>query len=195
MSLALQTVCAIAAPPEVVWRVLTDFPAVKEWNPVLSIARGTCAEGAMILLLVRLPNRPPLSIPARVLSARPQQELRWKGSIPGLFAGEHFFRLVGQADGTTFLTHGEVFSGLIANLVMTRALQEESRQAYEMMNAGLKARAEALWAAEQTEEPTPTTEDRSNKGTNATANADSNADATADRTCDGTANPAPGGAQ
>lgn len=144
MSVALQTVCAIEAPPATVWRVLTDFAALKDWQPILSVARGRPEEGSWMLLIARLSGRPPLSIPCRLLAVRPEQELRWRGSVPGLFAGEHFFRLVGQADGTTFVTHGEVFSGMLANLVMTHGMQEDAKAAYEAINAGLKARAEAL---------------------------------------------------
>ncbi|CCG08410.1 SRPBCC domain-containing protein [Pararhodospirillum photometricum] len=142
MSSAVQTVCEINAPPSQVWQVLTDFPRIGTWNTVLQSIRGRAETGAFLLLTVKLEGRPVLFIPARVTECRPETELVWRGSLPGLFAGDHFFRLQAQPDNTTLLTHGEVFSGLLADTVMTPALRETSRRAYEAINTGLKAEVE-----------------------------------------------------
>ena len=39
----------IAAEPEEVWAVITDAPNYKNWNPVITNAVGTYAEGATII--------------------------------------------------------------------------------------------------------------------------------------------------
>ncbi|HEX5614496.1 MAG TPA: SRPBCC family protein, partial [Acidimicrobiia bacterium] len=46
----LHTERTIAAPPEVVWDVLTDFPAQPEWNPsiVSIVAEGPLQAGTRI---------------------------------------------------------------------------------------------------------------------------------------------------
>ncbi|GEO80354.1 SRPBCC domain-containing protein [Pararhodospirillum oryzae] len=146
MSSAVQTTCLIQAPPALVWRLLTDFPAYGSWNPVLPSIRGKAQKGAWIMLTIRMPGRPPVPVPARLTVVRPESELQWRASVPGMVAGDHFFRLTPQGDGATLLVHGEVFSGLLADTIMGRAVQEASREAYEGINAALKAHAEALAA-------------------------------------------------
>jgi len=73
----------------------------------------------------------------------PGQEVRWRGSlpIPGLFTGEHYFRLEPQAGGSTRFVHGENFSGLL--LPVLGGILAATQQGFEAMNAALKARAEA----------------------------------------------------
>jgi hypothetical protein len=80
-----------------------------------------------------------------VLVAEPAKELRWRGQVllPGLFDGEHYFRLTPEVDGTTFLTHGEVFSGLLSRRIFTPAIRDATLKGFEAMNSALKARAEA----------------------------------------------------
>ena len=54
-----------------------------------------------------------------VLMNEPNRELRWKGKFlfPGLFDGEHFFRIGITPDGAVLFQQGEVFSGLLVALV------------------------------------------------------------------------------
>ena len=51
-------------------------------------------------------------IPVKVLVVEPCREIRWRGGIPGVFEGEHYFRFHRQANGTR-VEHGERFSGVI----------------------------------------------------------------------------------
>jgi hypothetical protein len=143
---AVQTVCAIAAPAATVWAVLTDFPAMGAWNPFIPAISGTARPGHRLTVTVRPSGRAPMTFRPDVLVAEPERELRWRGRmlLPGLFDGEHYFRLTPEADGTTFLTHGEIFSGLLVGALFSPALRDATQAGFEAMNAALKARAEAL---------------------------------------------------
>jgi uncharacterized protein YndB with AHSA1/START domain len=46
MTAELRTFVDIDATPERVWQVLTDLPAYAEWNPFITRAEGTFAEGS-----------------------------------------------------------------------------------------------------------------------------------------------------
>ncbi|MCF8480594.1 MAG: SRPBCC domain-containing protein [Rhodospirillum sp.] len=144
---AIQTVVAINAPPAVVWAVLTDFPAMGAWNPFLPALSGAAKKGARLTVTVKPPGRPPMAFRPQVLVAEPEKELRWRGQVllPGLFDGEHYFKLTAEVDGTTFLTHGEVFSGLLGRWIFTPALRDATLEGFEIMNKALKARAEAAF--------------------------------------------------
>ena len=78
-----------------------------------------------------------------VLAAAPSQELRWVGhnGVPGLFDGEHRFRIEPLAADRVRFVQEERFTGLLAPLVL-RFIERSTRQGFEAMNLALKARAE-----------------------------------------------------
>lgn len=79
----------------------------------------------------------------KVLVAEPNTELRWLGRllIPGLFDGEHYFRLSSLGSNRTRLVHGERFSGVLVPFAKS-SLESATRAGFEAMNKALKARAE-----------------------------------------------------
>jgi uncharacterized protein YndB with AHSA1/START domain len=58
MTFAIDETLEIAAPPEKVWEVLTDFSAYKEWNPFVVQARCELTPGGAIDMQVQLKNKP-----------------------------------------------------------------------------------------------------------------------------------------
>jgi len=80
-----------------------------------------------------------------VQTAERPRELRWLGrlGIPGLFDGEHRFRIEGVETDSVRFVQEEHFTGLLAPLVL-RFVERGTRQGFEAMNQALKARAEQL---------------------------------------------------
>jgi len=64
-----------------------------------------------------------------------EDELRWRGGIPGLFEGEHYFR-VAATEGGTALDHGERFTGVLGARV-ARAVRPVVDAAYQREAAAL----------------------------------------------------------
>ena len=125
------------------WDVLTDFSAYREWNPYMEI-EGTLRVG--INLTVRMGadrgrGRGTVFKPA-VLPAVPGEELRWLGKLGlgGIVDSEHFFILKRNADGSTHLTHGERYSGVL--VALARGRSAKGGAAYEAFNQALKRRVE-----------------------------------------------------
>jgi hypothetical protein len=79
----------------------------------------------------------------RVLVCDAKRELRWKGKllVPGLFDGEHYFKLAPSGPGATVFEQGEVFSGALVPL-FRRSLDGATRQGFVAMNEALKREAE-----------------------------------------------------
>lgn len=101
-----------------VWAALTDFSSYRAWNPAIRSIEGTLAEGMCLRLnlrreALRAPWHGParalkafafrawcamndMRIPVRVTKVRPGREMRWMGtlSVPNMFTGEHYFRLI-----------------------------------------------------------------------------------------------------
>jgi len=134
----------IEAPPEVVWRVLTDFAAYPEWNPFIVRIEGDLTVGQILDLTIQPPGRRAMTFRPKVLRCEPNRELRWLGHflVPGLFDGEHAHQLDGLETGRTRYRQSEAFRGLLVPL--TGRLLAATQQGFDAMNTALKARAEML---------------------------------------------------
>lgn len=139
----LRTETVIAARPATVWHILTDTARYPEWNPFIRRLEGPLVAGGRITATIQPLGRRAMTFRPLLLRVEPERELRWLGRVllPGLFDGEHVFRLLPEAGGTR-LIHEEMFSGLLTRLIRA----EPFRPSFEAMNAALKARAEAAGA-------------------------------------------------
>jgi predicted N-acetyltransferase YhbS len=141
----IETTVTIAAPPERVWAVLTDFARMPDWNPLIGAIGGPLHVGARLSVLIALPGRPATRFRPLVLAADPGRELRWRGSLvlPGLFDGEHYFLLQPDGAGGVRVVHGEVFTGLLVGVIMRSGMVSATREGFEAVNRALKREAEA----------------------------------------------------
>jgi hypothetical protein len=137
-SRTIDTTVDINAGPDAVWDVLTDFASYKEWNPGMRI-EGAPEVGTK--LHVHLTG---MSFKPKVLAATPGKELRWLGKLGhrGIAAGEHYFVLTTNDDGTTRLNHGERYSGAL--VALARGSSANSGAAYKAFSQALKQRVEQL---------------------------------------------------
>lgn len=133
----VETEVLIAAPPEAVWAVLTDFARYAEWNTAMPRGWGQADMGAWVAFLIAAPGLPgvKLPVPCRVRACEAPRTLAWTGGVWPLLMGDHYFELHPHDAGTR-LVHGERFSGLLAKPAVVQALLP----AYEQMNAALVKR-------------------------------------------------------
>lgn len=133
----ISTTIEIAAQPERVWAVLTDFARHPEWNPFIRSISGTLEAGSRLDVHICPPGQKGMRFRPKVLAVAPARELRWKGSllIPGIFDGEHVFRLEPHNGGTR-LHHEETFSGVLPLLMSARS--------FAPVEAGFRSMNEAL---------------------------------------------------
>ncbi|HEU4896399.1 MAG TPA: SRPBCC domain-containing protein [Actinomycetota bacterium] len=143
MSRTLHTDIEIQATADQVWEVLTDFAAYRDWNPFIVEASGTPRPGQRLRLRMRPAGGRETTFRPEVLEADPGRKLRWLGRllIPGLFDGEHSFRIEPIGPDRIRLTQHEEFRGLLAPLLLAR-IGEPTRQGFHQMNQALKARVE-----------------------------------------------------
>jgi len=132
----IETSILIAALPSRVWQVLTDFNAFPAWNPFIRAISGPLREGARLSIQIVPPGRSAMRFRPALLVVRPDQELRWRGSllIPGLFTGEHVIRLQSEEVNSTRVIQGERFSGLLVGLFVRRGMLDATRQGFHSMN-------------------------------------------------------------
>ncbi len=140
----IRTELEIAAPASQVWRILTDFPSYGEWNPFITEIAGELAVDGKLRVLLSLPEARDLRIRPQLLRCEENRELCWRGHFlfPGLFDGEHFFRLESVAEDRTRFIQGENFSGVLVRFT-GRSITLAAR-GFVYMNQALKRRAEAV---------------------------------------------------
>ncbi len=140
----IETSIHIHATPETVWGILTDVSKHSEWNPFIKSISGTVKQGETLKITVHPPTQDPMTFEPEILTCKPNQELRWKGQfmMPGLFDGEHYFRLEQNSDGSTKLIHGENFSGILVYAFYDDL--DYTKRGFQLMNTALKKRAESV---------------------------------------------------
>jgi hypothetical protein len=130
---------SIAAPPEQIWRVLTDGAAYPEWDPSVDRIEGRIAPGETLRVYTKL--NPGRTFPVKVTEFAPGSRMAWEGGMPlGLFKGVRTFTLDPRPDGTTRFELEEVFTGPLLPLV-GRSIPDMS-DAFQGFADGLRVRAE-----------------------------------------------------
>ncbi|MCP3099214.1 SRPBCC domain-containing protein [Myxococcus sp. K15C18031901] len=139
---SLRTEAWVDAPPEAVWRVLTDFATYPVWNPLLAEVAGVLRVGARLAIKVRAPGGQGrvVGITGRVDRLEPSREVSWTGGVRGLLHGRHYWTLAPEGAGTR-LVHGEDFTGVL--VWGAKRMLVGLRPAYEAMNQALVERVRA----------------------------------------------------
>lgn len=140
----IETTAHLDAPAHEIWAVLTDFDSYGEWNPFIISIDGQLAEGERLSTTLKQSNGKTMGFKPVVLRVSPARQIRWLGKLgPGrLFDGEHYFVLEPQEDGTTSLTHGEHFTGILVPAM--KSLLDDTTESFKAMNAALAERVEAV---------------------------------------------------
>ena len=141
----LETQIDIDAPVERVWSLLIDFPSYPRWNPFVRSIEGILEVGQSLKVFIQPQGAKGMRFQPTVLVAQPNRELRWKGKLflPGLFDGEHYFKLEVKPEGGLTFHQGENFSGVLVPL-FRRSLDGPTKQGFVAMNEALKREAEKL---------------------------------------------------
>jgi hypothetical protein len=134
----------IAAAPETVWSVLTEFSRFPAWNPFIRNARGSATTGDEVHVRVRPSLGVPLAFHADVLYSEKERALRWRGHVlaPWIASGDHIFSIEPLENGHVRFVQRETFGGILPRLA-SKLLAREAKRGFDAMNAALKARAEA----------------------------------------------------
>ena len=134
----------IEATPERVWGVLTDFPALREWNPLVGSVEGELEIGKRLKVSLTGPRGLGMRFKSTILKAEVDRELRWVGRllVPGLFEGEHFFIIEPLEGDRTRFIQGEIYTGVLVPFMTVVGILSNARIGFKEMNQALKERVE-----------------------------------------------------
>lgn len=145
----IETQIEIDAPADKVWGALMDFDAYGDWNPFIREISGNAEIGETLNVFIQPQGQDGMRFTPEVLAAEANSELRWVGrlGVPGVFDGEHAFKLRTTPNGTTIFEHSESFRGVLA-FPLIAMIYDDTKSGFEQMNLALKARVEEDLAAE-----------------------------------------------
>jgi hypothetical protein len=151
VSLAIDHVLDIDAPPGVVWDAITDLPAYGEWNPFVVACRSTLAVGDPITMRVRLFSWFAQTQRETVVEHVPGRRLCYglDGGATGAIVSRRCHEV--EAIGTSRTRYRSHFalSGWLAGLVRL-LLGARLRRGFASMSAAIQVRAEAMRARKAT---------------------------------------------
>ena len=140
----LSTGISVAAPLHEVWATLIDFATYPQWNHLLSNVESSLKPGGAFNFSIALDGKV-LHRQSTLIAAIPNAELRWSGprdpALRPLFSGNHYLKLFELDRTTTYVDHGETFSGLLLPALWPM-LGSKLLRHYVKMNAELKGYVE-----------------------------------------------------
>lgn len=139
----IRTEIRIAAPIDVVWAVLTDFPRYGRWNPFIRAVEGRATVGARLTLMSRGGGAALRRSQHVLVRVQPRSELTWQRRFGwgGLTHSLRHFRIDATPDGGVRLRHSRQAGGLLSALAGLQSDADDARRMQEM-NLALKDRAE-----------------------------------------------------
>ena len=121
-----------------------DFEKYPEWNPFIKSISGRAEVGSSLKVILHQPESKPMTIKPKCIKVEGKRQFTWLGKmiIPGIFDGEHSFKMREIDEGKTKFVHCENFKGLLLPMLW-KMLNTKTIKGFELMNTALKARAEA----------------------------------------------------
>jgi len=143
MAKEIKTEILINASPEKLWAILTDFESYSKWNPFIKSITGNVVVGHTIVARLEPPEASGMTFKPKVLSFDKNKKFSWLGHLlfPGLFDGEHQFKLIDNGNGTTTFIQSEKFQGILVPL-FKKMLDVNTVNGFNQMNQKLKELAE-----------------------------------------------------
>lgn len=140
----LRTEISINASREKVWSILTDFDQYPKWNPFIRSIKGNIVEGEKIQVHLAPPQTKGMVLQPKILKLKKNTEFSWLGHlyVPGVFDGEHIFKLIESENGTTKFVQKENFSGILIPF-FKKMLGVNTKNGFEAMNKRLKELCES----------------------------------------------------
>jgi uncharacterized protein YndB with AHSA1/START domain len=127
----------IAAPPQLIWSILTDAAAYPTWSSTVVKLDGAVALGSDLKLVST--EAPGKTFGLKVTTLDAPRRMVWEDG-GSMFLGVRTFTLIPGADGTTTFAMSETFSG--GMLGMIEGSLPDFRKSFDAFAADLKKRAE-----------------------------------------------------
>ncbi|MGR4867006.1 SRPBCC family protein [Caulobacter sp. LARHSG274] len=149
MQRAVEHRIGVQAPAEIVWEVISDFAAWKDWNPIHPRMEGELRIGTPLVVEVVIGDAPPATIQPVVQDWVPYEQLHWRTKrLRGFVTAIRYIEIDKKGDQNAIFSNGELFMGPLVRFV-SRDERRRLRAAYTRMGEAVRDRAEAIWSQRQ----------------------------------------------
>ncbi len=140
---SIKTEIVINAPREKVWQVLTDFERYPHWSRFIKSIVRSRKNPRNLDVRLKPPGKKEMRFKPQVVLEQENVEFAWLGNIiiPGIFDGEHHFRLLDEGRNRTRLLHFERFRGVLASLFL-KMISTSTEAGFAQFNHALKDEVE-----------------------------------------------------
>ena len=136
----------INASASKIWGIFTNFGQYPQWNPFIKSLQtnGDMVIGGRICVFLQPAGAKGMQFKPKVLVFDGNKEFRWIGNllIPGLFDGEHTFKITENPDGSCTFMQYERFGGILIPF-FKKMLEVDTQEGFNQMNRALKQLCEA----------------------------------------------------
>jgi hypothetical protein len=138
----IKTEILINSSSQRVYEILTNLFDYEKWNPFIIKSEGIVGVGNRIRNTMKNGNKSIVFKP-KIVKADKEKEFAWLGSfgVKGIFDGYHYFQIKTIEEGKVLLVHGEIFSGILARLILNK-IGNQTYHNFLMVNKALKEFAE-----------------------------------------------------
>ncbi|MBZ0181591.1 MAG: SRPBCC domain-containing protein [Melioribacteraceae bacterium] len=138
----IKTEILINSSSQRVYEILTNLFDYEKWNPFIIKSEGIVGVGNRIKNTMKNGNKSIVFKP-KIVKADKEKEFAWLGSfgVKGIFDGYHYFQIKTIEEGKVLLVHGEIFSGILARLILNK-IGNQTYHNFLMVNKALKEFAE-----------------------------------------------------
>lgn len=116
MTKTIETNIEINSKQETVWQALSRFSEYKRWNFGTWFSKEPVL-GKWQIMHVKLFGVW-VVVPVKILCYNSREGVRWKGGIPFIFMGSHYFKTEKISDDKTLYIQGEDFNGIAVPLLL-----------------------------------------------------------------------------
>jgi hypothetical protein len=133
----------ILASPQKIWKILTNFEKISDWNPIIGNVKGDLQSGNKLSISLQLSESINIKYRPYVQKAEPYNEIRCLSSLlfPGILDSEYTLALMPIDDKRTFLLQVEKFKGILLPIIWAE-IETKLKSALQNMNQALKQKAE-----------------------------------------------------
>ena len=133
----------VAAPPQVVWQVVSNLEGWPGWNPLYVKADGVLRIGTQLTITQTLKGLPDTVIQPTIVDWVPDNQILWRLS-GGLLQRLRYIEIDKLSDEGCIFSNGEDWSGLLAGLIPVE-LRKALRRGYEALGEAVRDQSLKLW--------------------------------------------------